>query len=99
MRWLLLLMYLQSLTQQVINPFNVVLIAEEQRIYLTEENLSILPDFTFTNSPKLNVLVVPSSMSPENQTSNSALVNFIKEKSKSAEFYCEPLWCGSIFIR
>ena len=76
--------------------FNVVLIAEEQRAFLTEEGLSILPNFTFTNSPKLNVIVVPSSMNPENQTSDSNLVNFIKEKSKRAEYTASH--CAGAFL-
>jgi len=76
--------------------FNVVLIAEEQRVILTEEGLSILPDFTFTDSPKLNVIVVPSSMNPENQTSDSNLVNFIKKKSKSADYTASH--CAGAFL-
>ena len=76
--------------------FNVVLIAEEQRTILTEEGLSILPNFTFTNSPQLNVIVVPSSMNPENQTSDSNLVNFIKEKSKKAEYTASH--CAGAFL-
>ena len=76
--------------------FNVVLVAEEQQVYLTEEGLSILPDFTFKNSPELNVIIVPSSMSPEKQTSDTALVKFIEEKSKKAEYTASH--CAGAFL-
>lgn len=76
--------------------FNVVLIAEQQQVYSTEEGLSILPDFIFKNSPELNVIVVPSSMAPEKQTSDKALVNFIKEKSKKAEYTASH--CAGAFL-
>lgn len=75
---------------------NVVVIAEEQRIYLTEEKLKIVPDFTFVNSPKLNVIIVPSSMNPENQTKDSLLVKFIKEKSSTAEYTASH--CAGAFL-
>jgi len=74
--------------------FNVVLISEEENIYSTEEGLNILPDFTFENSPKINVLVVPSSLKPENQTKDSALVNFIRKKSNSAEYTASQCACA-----
>lgn len=76
--------------------FNVVLVAETQQVYLTEEGLSIVPDFTFENSPELNVVIVPGSMSPEKQTSDTALVKFIKEKSKKAEYTASH--CAGAFL-
>lgn len=76
--------------------FNVVLLAKEDRIYTTEEGLNIMSDFTFKESPILNVIVVPSSMSPENQTKDSVLVNFIKGKSKSVEYTASH--CAGAFL-
>ncbi|MCB9211577.1 MAG: DJ-1/PfpI family protein [Ignavibacteriales bacterium] len=76
--------------------FNVVLLSKEEKVYITEEGLRILPDYTFAESPKLNVIVVPSSMSPQIQTSDSTLVNFIKVKSKSADYTASH--CAGAFL-
>lgn len=76
--------------------FNVVFVAREQRAYRTEEGLNILPNFIFADSPQLNVIVVPSSMSPESQTSDSILVKFIREKSKTAEYTTSH--CAGAFL-
>ena len=66
--------------------FNVLLVAKENKIYISEEGLKVLPDFTIDNTPKLNVLIVPSSMNPEKQTSDTALVNFIAQQNKTTDY-------------
>lgn len=66
--------------------FNVILIAKEDKIYSSEEGLKVTPDFTIQNTPKLNVLVVPSSMNPEKQTNDTALIDFIRTQNKTTEY-------------
>src|SRR5690606_2529772 len=58
--------------------FNVLLVAETTNPYVSEEGLKIIPDITIANCPDLDVLVVPSSMNPDNQTHNPSLIGFIE---------------------
>ena len=76
--------------------FNVVIIAKEDSVYASEEGLRVLPDFTIRNTPKLNVLVVPSSNNPERQTQDPALIGFIREQGKSTEYIASH--CAGAFM-
>lgn len=76
--------------------FNVFLVAEKDTIYVSEEGLKIIPDLTIGNCPDLDVLIVPSSMNPDNQTKNQVLVNFIKKQSEKAEYTASH--CAGAFL-
>ena len=76
--------------------FNVVIIAKENKTYVSEEGLRVLPDFTIDQTPNLNVLVVPSSYYPENQTGDTSLVNFIKAQNKTTEYIATH--CAGAFL-
>ena len=76
--------------------FNVFLVAENDSAYVSEEGLKIIPDLTIANCPDLDVLVVPSSMNPENQTKNPTLVSFIKKQSKKTEYTASH--CAGAFL-
>ncbi len=66
--------------------FNVITIAETKRPIVTEEGIRILPDFTFKNCPKLEVLFVPSAYDMYAQVHNEKIVNFIREKDKETKY-------------
>ncbi len=66
--------------------FNVIFLAAEQRAYITEEGMRMLPDFTFDKTPKLNVLVVPSSYEPEKQYKDEKLVSFVQQQYDDLDF-------------
>lgn len=76
--------------------FKVFLIAETTNPYLSEEGLKIVPDITIANCPDLDVLVVPSSMNPDNQTQNQTLVDFIKQQSQKTEYTASH--CAGAFL-
>ncbi|MCB0539897.1 MAG: DJ-1/PfpI family protein [Bacteroidetes bacterium] len=76
--------------------FNVFLVAENDNAYVSEEGLKIIPDLTIANCPDLDVLVVPSSMNPENQTKNPTLVGFIKKQSEKTEYTASH--CAGAFL-
>jgi transcriptional regulator GlxA family with amidase domain len=76
--------------------FNVILIAKEDRIITSDEGLKVLPDFTIANSPRLNVLVVPSSMNPANQVNDEALVNFVKRQNETSDYTASH--CAGAFM-
>ena len=50
--------------------FNVITIAETADPIVSEEGLKIIPDYTFENCPKLDVLFVPSAYDMYTQVHN-----------------------------
>ena len=76
--------------------FNVILIAKEDKRYMSEEGLHVIPDYTIYNTPKLNVLVVPSSMHPENQTKDTELIRFIKQQNETTDYMASH--CAGAFL-
>ena len=66
--------------------FNVITIAETYLPIVTEEGIKIVPDYTFDNCPKLEALFVPSAYDMYSQIHNTAIVDFIREKNKEAQY-------------
>ncbi len=75
-----------KLTEEGEQLFNVVTIAETEKPITTEEGLHFVPDYTFANAPKLEVLFVPSAYDMYSQVHNSAIVDFIREKDKETKY-------------
>jgi transcriptional regulator GlxA family with amidase domain len=76
--------------------FNVILISKEENVHTSEEGLKIIPDFTIYNTPKLNVLIVPSSNHPENQTNDKVLIDFIKRENEITDYMASH--CAGAFM-
>lgn len=76
--------------------FNVILIAKDNGVVISEEGLKVLPDFTFKNVPKLNVLIVPSSNNPEKQVHDKKLIDFIKKENATTEYTASH--CAGAFL-
>jgi transcriptional regulator GlxA family with amidase domain len=66
--------------------FNVITIAETPNFITTEEGIKIIPDYTFDNCPKLEVLFVPSAYDMYSQVHNKKIINFIKAKSAETKY-------------
>lgn len=66
--------------------FNVITIAETTEPIVSEEGLTLIPDYSFENSPKLDVLFVPSAYDMYTQVHNPKIVNFIKEQNKNTKY-------------
>jgi len=66
--------------------FNVVTIAETLNPIITEEGLKLVPDYSFENCVKLDVLFVPSAYDMYAQVHNSNIVNFIKHKNEETTY-------------
>ena len=66
--------------------FNVITIAETSDPIISEEGLTIVPDYTFENCPKLDVLFVPSAYDMYTQVHNPKIVNFIREQNKNTKY-------------
>ncbi len=66
--------------------FNVITIAQTSSPIVSEEGLKIVPDYTFSTAPKLDVLFVPSAYDMYSQVHNDELVNFIRERNKETTY-------------
>ena len=66
--------------------FNVITIAETLKPVTTEEGLTIIPDYTFENCPKLEALFVPSAYDMHAQVHNKKIVDFIRTKNNETKF-------------
>lgn len=73
-------------TQDGKRLFNVVSIAETEKPITTEEGMKFVPDYTFENCPKLDVLFVPSAYDMYAQVHNNRIVDFIKEKNRETKY-------------
>lgn len=69
-----------------IQLFNVVTIAETENAITTEEGMHFVPDYTFENCPELTVLFVPSAYDMYAQVHNEKIVAFIKEKNEETTY-------------
>ncbi|SMP55580.1 DJ-1/PfpI family protein [Neorhodopirellula lusitana] len=66
--------------------FNVVTVAETLQPVSTESGLRMLPDYTFSDCPKLTVLVVPSAYDMTATVDNDEIVRFIKKQNAHSDF-------------
>ncbi|MBK8506260.1 MAG: DJ-1/PfpI family protein [Saprospiraceae bacterium] len=66
--------------------FNVIIISETQDPIVTEEGLEITPDYTFENSPTLDVLFVPSAYDMTAQVTNRKIVEFIRSQNSNTDY-------------
>ncbi|MDC8000177.1 DJ-1/PfpI family protein [Aequorivita todarodis] len=66
--------------------FNVITIAETSDPIVSEEGLKIVPDYTFENCPKLDVLFVPSAYDMYAQVHNKKIVDFIKQQNENTKY-------------
>nr|WKN38282.1 DJ-1/PfpI family protein [Tunicatimonas sp. TK19036] len=95
-----LLMYDGVLTTEVTAPmdvfskhseageqlFNVITIAQSTAPIVSEEGLTLVPDYTFENSPELDILFVPSAYDMYTQVHNTAIVEFIRTQNENTEY-------------
>lgn len=66
--------------------FNVITIAEKYGLYTSEEGLKMFPDYTFSNAPKLDIIIVPSAYDMTKQLINRNIVEFIKDQDKNTNY-------------
>lgn len=76
--------------------FNVITIAQDHKIYKSAHGLKVQADYLIGNVPDLKVLVVPSSYTPSDQTSNKVLVDFIKAQNKTTDYMASH--CAGAFL-
>ena len=75
-----------KLTENGKQLFNVITIAESYDFIVSEEGLKMFPDYILTNTPKLDILIVPSAYDMTLQVKNKNLVDFIKSQNNNTKF-------------
>lgn len=75
-----------KLTEDGKQLFNVITIAESYDFIVSEEGLKMFPDYILTNTPKLDILIVPSAYDMTLQVKNKNLVNFIKSQNNNTKY-------------
>ena len=66
--------------------FNVILIARRLQPVVCDSGLRILPDRTFDDCPKLDVIVVPSSYDMSERVKDIWIIDFIKQQNTNTKF-------------
>lgn len=76
--------------------FNVILIGKEQRPYLAEEGLTLVPHFTFSNVPPLTALIVPGAFQMQEVLEDKAVVDFVRKSGQNAQYLASN--CAGAFL-
>jgi len=76
--------------------FNVLLIAQDNSLVTSNEGLKLMPDATFQSSPRLDVLIVPSSYNLEASEKSENVIQFVKERGTQADYLASN--CAGAFI-
>ncbi|QDU10198.1 DJ-1/PfpI family protein [Gimesia aquarii] len=76
--------------------FNVILIGKEQRPYLSEEGLTLVADFSFSNAPPLTALIVPGAFQMQEILEDQTIVNFVRKSGQDAEYLASN--CAGAFL-
>ncbi|NJK77225.1 MAG: DJ-1/PfpI family protein [Microcoleus sp. SU_5_6] len=66
-------------------PFAVLTVAQHQAAVSARNGLSINPDCTISDCPPPDILIVPGGMGTRKLIDNSAVINWIKDCSQTAE--------------
>ncbi len=77
--------------------FRVVTIAPRPGLIRTAEGLRILPDHHFGDHPPLDVLVVPSFEAYEAHLEDAALIGWIRDRGREAEWVTSHCW-GAFYL-
>lgn len=62
----------------ITNPFNVFTVAEKEEHIYARNNLSINPQYTIYNCPKLDILIVPGGQGSRKEMNNKIILDWIK---------------------
>jgi transcriptional regulator GlxA family with amidase domain len=75
----------EKLRREEPSPFEVVLIAETKDPVTTSGGMRVLPDFSLSDAPHLDILVVPGGWGTRQEMHNSRLLAWIAQCAQNAE--------------
>jgi transcriptional regulator GlxA family with amidase domain len=67
------------------SPFQVRLVAEAEGAVTAAGGMRVIPDFTFTTCPPLEVLVVPGGWGTRRQIDNKVLIDWLGQRGRQVE--------------
>lgn len=67
------------------SPFEVMLIAEKNDPVITTGGMTVIPDLTFENCPKLDILVVPGGWGTRKELKNPVMLNWLRIRASEVE--------------
>jgi transcriptional regulator GlxA family with amidase domain len=71
--------------QDNLSPFSVYAVAEKSDPIKTRNQLSVNPQYSFSDCPQLDILIVPGGQGTRREMNNPTLINWIKECSQRTE--------------
>jgi putative intracellular protease/amidase len=75
--------------------YNVFTVSEKVDTVTTWRGMNVIPSYSFQNSPKADIIIIPGGNTSQARK-NETLINWIKEKSKSAKIVMSI--CNGAFI-
>jgi transcriptional regulator GlxA family with amidase domain len=71
--------------REELSPFQVILVAESSDPLATAAGMRVIPDFTFKQCHRLDILLVPGGWGTRRQLQNEALINWIARQARQVE--------------
>ena len=67
------------------SPFDVKLIAPSEDVVITRGGMKVLPDYSFDNCPKLDIIIIPGGLGTRELMYDKTVLEFVKEKAREVE--------------
>lgn len=67
------------------SPFDVLLVAEQERVVTTNGGMRVLPDRCFANCPCLDILVVPGGWGARREGGNPVMLDWVRQQAFQVE--------------
>ena len=67
------------------SPFEVLLVAEKNAPVVTAGGMKVIPDYTFTSCPRLDILVVPGGWGTRRERDNPAMLDWLRLRAPEVE--------------
>lgn len=67
------------------SPFEVLLIAEKNETVITTGNMKVIPDHTFDNCPRLDILCVPGGWGTRKELENPGMLDWLRTRAAEVE--------------
>ncbi len=79
------------------SPFELLLISEYPRPVTTMGGMRVIPDYTFENCPKLDILIVPGGLGERYEHDNHIILHFLRARARQVETLA-TVCTGSLFL-
>ncbi len=67
------------------SPFDVFLVAQEDRPVIARNHFSVNPHYTFANAPAAEIILIPGGYGTRQEMNNPVLLDWVKERAAQAE--------------